>query len=419
MKIEECSYCGMLSLTENSVCENCRIITNEDVTETQNPAAQEHTVYRAENYRAAPQNNHYQPDQPIGNFPQRSWTEVKCWKCRATSIWEQTKICQSCGCYLRPYNEVENKTLGGDSFASSPVLRSLMVVGIGFVFCCVGFFYLMKGGVKEDAPKNIATDSLSANASLPPDSWYQPPFWKFYSSHPSVPEIIEKNNEVTSKTLKPGDLKTMSMTATLMIAQGENDDDYFNMKSYMTVGTVETSQKMPDKMLRKVRMIAHNNVRQTELTEAYNGLIGWKRTITYDSKRIYETDIKELVGSELDKLKNSSEMWRNKTNEKNLTFLRTAKLQTVSVFVLQDDSNPLNPQTLYFDAVSGYLIRMDSNEGICYMSSYKEFNGVSLPSEIYLKIKTPNNGTVWMGISGIAWQVNQPVEDSIFDKRLS
>lgn len=452
MKISECSYCGKMALIENEACYDCAKamgVADEPAATENNYSAESENYYSQPNYTS--QNAAYEYE------PRPRYTPVSCWRCKEINVWEQTKICLKCGCALKLYKTEEAVTMQGESILNSPGIRSMLIILLLVVTGVGTAFYFTKTSNLRAAANQPA--QLSQNqpkveeVKLPTDSWYQPSIWNFYREMPTVEEILKKNNEATSKYLKTNNFKTLSLSGKLSVANGgcavdkcaqeekkksqlranlgdltekyraERDlaafkvglVDYFEQFEYRELGTIEAVIKFPDKIYRKVSITPPGQAKFTENTEGYDGLVGWRKTFVRENGQTLENSVKTLMETELFELKNSVGAWGNNFSSKNLSFVEMKKIKGKVQFVLKKDDSTKG-ETIYFDAVTGFVTQINSHDMNCYLSFYSDQDGYKMPSYMFFRTITPDGNAVFLRAESLVWKIDRSVEDSIFAK---
>lgn len=390
------------------------------------------------------------------------YISVFCWKCKTQNNFAETKTCRQCGCYLKNYDSRQNvSSVFSESATESPIFRMFVITMAVVVLVAAGYVIAFRKSGGEVASQPTAVEilpdgTIEPPVGLPADSWHRPSIWNLYRGAPTVREILEKNNRVTSQTLKPSDLQTISFTGTVSIAalgcqteecfrqeqqqqaarQGAANggfvplsvpfnnpmrpkpSDDFDKPDYTEAGDIEIYGKRPDKTFSRV--VVNLNTRTAETTEAFNGLSGWRRKEISDGEKIIESEIKALTEEELEALKlSAAAIWQNNSYaEETLTFSRLAKVNEKVHFVVRR-KNGEKTETLYFDAVSGFLTKVTSGETNCYLYPYADYSGVKFPSAIYYRMTDANSGKIqWMKIDNLEWVINEPIDDELFDRPL-
>jgi hypothetical protein len=470
MNMEECIYCGIRALTKNGICSTCLSITGTTENMPTQPAAD----------TTANTNVHSSPNTGSQNSRNTNHTYnaprtpvmLECWRCKAVNDWEQSKICYQCGCALKRHKSEEVKTLKGDSFIGSTAFRSLIYSALAIVLIVIGISFTInvyKPKTPEEELISKITEAKTEEIPLPENSWYKPRIWNFYRQYPNVEEILDKNNKATSKTISPNDLQTLSLSGKLSFADGgcANDVcaeklyqeslrqessryygsanpkstpfvyvdetkkkkdamsskkvgliDNYNSFPYEEVGRMEARQKMPNKIYRQVFVRPKGQTSETEKTEVFNGLRGWKKTVVtdiYDRQKVLENSVKELSGVDLFELNKSATVWKKDYSSKTLSFLKPVIINSQVNFVLQNNADT-KPETIYFDAVTGLITKIETSEMTVFSSKYSSHNGVYLPSEMCFRTIGKDGNAILMKVEQIDWRINESIEDSIFDE---
>jgi hypothetical protein len=371
---------------------------------------------------------------------------VFCQRCNAQNNLAYTQVCWQCKAHLgmpgaqsaprsRPAakRSVISKVFG---FISKLVL-TVVVLGIlgvaGFIFYQTNLKpHTNASGVRDAAP-------------LPDNSWYKPSIWNLYRQKPTVLEILEKNNQATSKTLKPSDIQTVSLRGTIsfafegetppapqrptydlfdrsrgnptptpVVSRWEGTDD-FTRFGFRPLGNFEGYKKGADKFLRKIR-IRSQNLSKTDVTEVFNGSAGWKEEVVVNLQGQIKTTVTDLTGQQLEQFKGSTHGWGNYYTGRDLAYSHNALVRGEVHFVVKNN-DPKAPLTLYFDAVTGLLTKVEEGDVTCLLFPYSEHNEVSLPSTMYFRMATPEGKMMWMKMDEIDWEMNQPIDDSLFEKK--
>lgn len=151
----------------------------------------------------------------------------------------------------------------------------------------------------------------------------------------------------------------------------------FEMQAAGLKGTAEIFAKAPDKTLVVFTIPGFGAIQQ-----GYNGKIGWAQDPV--------TGLRELTGAELALVKRSVDFYREiKLNEiyKKMTVKDKSKVGDREAYVVEATPAEGNPETMYFDAQNGLLIRSDFDfdgpQGKLaietYYDDYRESGGIKLP----------------------------------------
>ena len=467
MNMEECIYCGIRTLTKNGICSTCLSIadTNENTPNQTGANVAANTNFHSSS-NAAPRD--YRNTNRAYNAPGTPIL-IECWKCKTVNNWEQSKICHQCGCALKRYKSEDVVTLRGDSFIGSTAFRSLVYSALAVVLVVVGISYTInvyKPKTPEEEMISKIPEVKIEEIALPANSWYKASIWNFYRQYPGIEEILDKNNQATSKTINPNDLQTLSFSGELSFADAgcasgicaeklyqnslretssqdrtepvpkstpfvymdENQKkkkatewymvgltDNYNSFTFEEVGRMEASQKNPKKVFRKVSVFRKNQNRQTENFEVYNGSRGWKKTLVYDKQQTFENSVRELSGVELYEINKSATIWKKDYSSKTLSFLPPVIINNQVNFALRNNTDT-KPETIYFDAVTGLVTKIETSGATIYLSKYSSHNGVYLPSEMCYRTVGKDGNAVLMKVNQIIWRINETIEDSLFEE---
>ena len=389
---------------------------------------------------------------------QNRYKPVNCWKCGARNNFSQTRRCLQCGAALKLSSpRVDTPKRNPLDAALRFIIRTFLTIVIVSL--------LIVSGIKVYAVYFEKKDAVE----LPPNAWHQPTLANWYRQRPTVQEIIEKNDQVTSTTLRPSDVKTLSAKGQMSIALGfcvtkecsskEITDDWgnrlrerFNQKYSRTpkprlkkpkeispgnpqisddpsilefedFGEIEMRRKGANKLFRRSFITSKYLDERTETIEVFNGSAGWEEEIIYARDKItgetrdpIRRSVKELNGKALEDLKKSVTNLGNDFTGKTFNYSHTAKINDNVHFALRVDGGETS-EMLYFDAVTGLLTKTDAGEFNCLMFPYADYDGVKLPTNMYFRKQNEEGRMMWMRIENIEWQINQPLEDSIFEKK--
>ena len=378
---------------------------------------------------------------------------ANCWKCNAPNHNPQTRACLKCGAQLtRPPSNNEPPKPGRSSgilgFLANALATIFVVSLLG-----VGGYIFYSVYLKDKVPAD----------ELPANSWHQPTFANWYRKRPTVQEILEKNNQVTGVTADR--VKTLSAKGKVSIARGgcgtkqcrDNDssglsdqekierqlkkpwqdsnsapaaapqesgisDDPAALK-FIDFGEIEMHRKGSSKLFRKNFVTYKGLPETTENIQVFNGTEGWNEEkvyerdlITGETKTLIRRTVKDLAGKDLDDLKQSVANLGSDLSGKTFNYSHTAKINGEINFALRVDGSETS-ETFYFDAVTGLLTKMDSGEFNCLMFPYADYDGVKLPSTMYFRTLGKEGRLMWMKLENIEWKINQPIEDSLFEKK--
>lgn len=378
---------------------------------------------------------------------QNQYTSVICWKCNAYNNFAQSNTCRQCGCYLRPHsNQRTPSTSQKTSSIIGTVVKFFLTIAVLSILSVAGYIFYTSNF------ETAKSQSTQANtAELPSNSWYQPSIWNFYRDRPTALEIVQKSNEATSKTFKPSDIRTISLNGTISFAfekcltEGCKTNEFliprkftelnFKIKPptapltnfeevddisrlyFVKLGRVEVYQKDANKVLRKISIRPLSTEPRKDISEGFDGVNGWKEEIVYNWDNTPKSSVMKLEGKDLEVLKKSSNTFPNKYSDQNLSFSHIGKVNGKAHFILKT-GDPIKPESLYFDAVTGLLTKVEAAEMTCILFPYADYNGINFPSTLYFRSFNNEGKTMWMKIEEIEWKFNQPIDDSIFSKKV-
>ncbi|MBS1795120.1 MAG: hypothetical protein JSS81_14775 [Acidobacteria bacterium] len=385
---------------------------------------------------------------------QSPYLPVNCRKCNTLNNSAQSRRCRRCGCDLKP--PAPNPVKNGSKFVDI-ALKFLLVVVVMAIFSVAGIVFV--GNLTGNKPLSVSSaPEVTEVNGLPSNSWHKPSIWNWYRDKPTVREVLEKNNQVTSKSLTPRDVQTLSLTGSVSFSAadcltksclekeawrrpptspdyqtplqilrpkptpsntpipGVDPADDVSRLRFEKIGSIELYHKEPGKMLRKTLIRPVESPKKADVIEVFDGEKAWKEEIVYENEKIVKSSSEELNGKDLEALKNSAMVLGNDLSENNLTFSRIGKYNGRAQFILQKN-DPDKPETIYFDAVTGFLTKIETSEMTCFIYSYAEFNGVNFPSTMYFRTISSEGRTIWMRVDEAVWRVNEPVDDKLFEKK--
>lgn len=379
------------------------------------------------------------------------------------------KVCRNCNCYLKravskERLEIESNPTAFLSFTKIAAAGIICLILIGFIYNYASNIYAKNR--QSDLDVKVGTE-----IELPREGWYKTDFWKYYRKYPTVTEIIEKNNSVTSKTVKPADINSISMKGTLSFAdlgcltnecyqkereaeeeRKRNEDtrihyyygwrfynpysqtnfktleqtqkelelktikDDFNRFDYKEIGRCEFYQKKPDKSLQRFFVDDSKDIKKFELSNGFNGFNGWEKKVTYDLDKISDSSVEEIPDEDLKEMKESAKaFFRMSYDVSKMKVVGLAKLNEKVNFLVERQTDE-GLETMYFDAVTGFLTKIESGKIIVHFFPYENFSGIYFPSAIFSRAITKEGRLVWMRIEKISWGFNETMDDSIFEK---
>ncbi|HZI19020.1 MAG TPA: hypothetical protein VEY09_10540 [Pyrinomonadaceae bacterium] len=144
-------------------------------------------------------------------------------------------------------------------------------------------------------------------------------------------------------------------------------------------GTVEVSQKAPDKMLSVMNLAGFGEVRQ-----GYDGQVAW-------AKDPFQ-GLREMKGAELATLRRSAvfDLAERNALYKKMAVTGRGKVGEREVYVVEATPAEGEPDMMYFDAQTGLMLRsdvvVDGPQGRVvsenYMEDYRAVDGVQLPHTV-------------------------------------
>lgn len=386
-----------------------------------------------------------------------------CWKCHYQNNFAVSPICRNCGVYLKEVKtlEPEEKT---EETAIEPVRQtrsvkpSAIIILVAVLLVCSAVLYIYFTTSFFGFQKTTET---GASVELPPDAWYQPSIRNLYRRNPTVGEILEKHNQSSSKTGATSETQTLSLKGDVsfarlgcyteqclleeykrelagvqeynrqVLASGDNSlqvksmpqmdigkkpplDDEFDKPAYEKAGKIEIHVKNPNRIWQKsVLQIKDEPEKRVELTQGFNGAKGWQRKIVSERENIIESALADLIETELEELKKTaSTIWKKASlKEENLKFSHRAIVKDVAHFAVEEGKD-----MLYFDSVTGFLSEIEMEKMTCFLNSYADYGDLTFPSALYYRIIDQGGNLIWMKVENLQWRVNEPLEDSIFEK---
>ncbi len=384
---------------------------------------------------------------------QNSYIPTKCWKCNAQNNLAQTRNCRNCRSYLLANN--------GRGFANKKSRRSALISSFAFfaiaILAILGIlFFFMKRDEKSGAYifAGFTTRSYPKNANVMPNGWFKPTLQEIFRKYPTIEEIIQKNAEATKSISSHDEVETFSIYGKFSVSKGECfrtkceepqktqtnlgqfptnisvPDNTINVKTmeisknafertYEEIGTIECQMKKPDKLLR--RIIVKNSTaffNSSEITEVFNAGKGWKETAKLSEFGTKINRIQDLDAGESVKLKEDlSAIQQNRFfGVSNIEFQGTERIIDKVAYVVTRQNKDLRPETLYFDSVSGHLIKTDLDQFSVFYSDFSESNGTILPHTIYYRYDKGTGFYLWLKFEVFEWKVNEGIEDSNFER---
>lgn len=71
-------------------------------------------------------------------------------------------------------------------------------------------------------------------------------------------------------------------------------------------------------------------------------------------------------------------------------------------------------ETFYFDAVTGFLIKIDTPANSFFLEDYRPWGQGMLPYTVYLRQPEVGGFHTWIKIEISQWKIGEPIDDSVF-----
>ncbi len=378
--------------------------------------------------------------------PGMRYQPINCWKCNTQNNIASTQICRHCGSYLK---SAESANI--HSFSLSDILYIKWLIGFfvfGVLFIVVVSYSQTKSGGNYliDPNMSAAENEVNKDVEIPAASWYNQSYWSYVSSGPSIQQILEKNKEVSGKEIYPDTVDTYQLSGTIsgfkMKLQGDmcyglsEDDlkksgdkrfegilqtssgckDYFQ-NEYQDLGSMRIIMKKPDMVL---KITNSKNAERTDqiIYEGFNKNTAWRKTqVSTGGYGSYNTKIEDLSSEELLKAQNQINSTIRESNEKysDAEYIGLRKVNKRVAFTIKKTANGVE-RTFYFDAVTGFIIKVDMPEMSMFMEEYKDFNGTQFPSVFYYRFSEKKDEYLWLKVENLNWTFDEYFDDSIFLK---
>lgn len=420
----------------------------------------------------------------------RKYIPVTCWKCGKMNNSAVTQICNGCGIYLKtPASGERGSNLHNDSIFENSAVRSGLISGAIFI-ACIGlliFLYNYKSSPASVASSsaNSSKPSLapidpsqiadvkkfrSMTAEMPSNGWYKKSFWSYIYEYPTAEQIFAKNIEVSGKPISIETIQSIFVAGSFSLAVTNveshfetcyNTGGYYHRnkeefsaspsllaivstlgtekvgcdtledslnKPYYQFANVEIFADKSGKSLKHAKVLDGKNLSKVvaETKEAFNENKGWKQTLQYNGfGNMVSNQVSDLNGDEISDLKkNLKDIWINNYTAANRKVTGLAKMGFKTAYVLETNSE--DSETLYFDAVSGLLLRADRGDLTIFFDDYRDFEGSKTPFMMYFRkddrnkssdfAAIPNFTFTWLRFEISQWKLNDVIADSLFEK---
>jgi hypothetical protein len=367
---------------------------------------------------------------------QKQYFPVRCSQCRILNDAARSSICCHCGNSL---------AVSSGSGSKSSSVRSYIISALGIIAVAGGLIYLFVNRAPAKSPLQFASTSTES-IKLPPDSWHNKSWRSYLTSYPTVLEVLEKNKEVSGKAIPSETIKTTGAIGKIFVTIGacftqecadakrESERKRYIYKTpaeaavkpeaadnyliyFEPVGAMEIYAKKPDKFLRIFKKPAPYATEDT--ITGYNGQKGWekKRFVAANDGKVTETE-KDISDLEINELKESmTNAWNmGEYIRPDVEVSAITKVNRKVAFVLSQSGDTSTPKKMYFDAVSGFLIKMDVEGASVYFDDYKDYEGTKMPHTIFYRRPEMEGFYTWVKLEISQWQINKPYEDSMFEK---
>jgi len=73
------------------------------------------------------------------------------------------------------------------------------------------------------------------------------------------------------------------------------------------------------------------------------------------------------------------------------------------------------PETRYFDAVFGFLVKMDTKDFAVYRDNYKPYEQAKIPGTLYDRRAEKEGYHSWLKMEVTDWKMGDYIDDSVFE----
>jgi hypothetical protein len=364
---------------------------------------------------------------------EKNYIPINCWKCKAQNNAALNSVCRLCGCFLKSEAEAGLRSNYTSSFSDNFAFRSLLLSTLAIVVVVAGLLYYYG---HWSAPNDRDLEMVAAvgpDAALPVNSWYRKSWWSYLRKHPTVDQILQKNDLIDGRTPTLEAAKTFTVSGKVSRADGdcynakcaadrkdaagtppgEGADNWFE-NTYRESGKVEFSAKFPDRVMRKVSGgAAGAQEKSPEVTEVFSGGSGSKTTRQPDGKAVTESLSAEKVSDAKAELK--SFLKKDLTGNSGARVRGTEKLNDRTVFAVTSRNKEGERETYYFDTVTGYLVKMDLKEFAIFFEDYRPNEGATVPFTLYYRRAEKEGYYSWTKFEVESWKTGEYIDDAVFE----
>ena len=388
----------------------------------------------------------------------KPYISINCWKCKAQNNAASAIDCKVCGAYLRAAEANENPLSHG--FSDHPAFKGwVLIVGV-VLLLSAGLIYFYRSKAQAAIPQ-LAAWNETKEVELPSNSWYNNSWWSYVSNSPSVRQILKKNAEANGTTPSLDTARTLSFSGKMSHAMGScfeqfcvdeaerrmaeyeknlppylkrsnsgvirvgpkpkpETSDKYDKLNFSEFGNLELLVKMPDRMLKKATAINpyDESHRRVQVMEFFNGMEG-KRITDYfdasDNKVKSDEDIMDAQQVKTARVDQESLLGRDFDDYTDMELRKLEKVNERVAFVVIAKNRGGERETFYFDAVTGFLIKIDTPLNSFFLDDYRPWGKGMLPYKVYLRQPELGGFHTWMKIEIAEWKIGDPIDDSVFE----
>ena len=382
----------------------------------------------------------------------KTYVPMNCWKCKAQNNGATAQFCRVCGCLLKTAEPRQDPM--SDSFTKHLTFKRFLVSVLAILLTVVAVHFY-KGIVQS--PHSATANEIT----LPPNSWYNTSWRSYVSALPSERQILQKyaeakGNLATSETRRTfsvsgqwsrargscfeqsclaeerkrreKELETLSQKFTIPdgvvksvgMLKAPEVSDAFKHLDFATFGRFEQIVKAPDKMLRKAtaRNPAGATYQRLEFLEVFHGIEG-KRVVDYfddaDVKVKTQVDVMDTEQVELAKFERESMLGKDVDNYTDVSLLGLKNVNERVAFALAAKNMKGQSDILFFDAITGLLIKADIPGTSVFFEDYRPFGLGVRPYTIYYRRPEIGGFHSWMKFEVEDLKVDEQIDDSVFE----
>lgn len=385
----------------------------------------------------------------------KAYIPIKCWKCKAQNNAAAVTVCRVCGAYLREAEAQESSLSYG--ITDYPAFKAFLLIGVVVLLAGGVIIYFFRAKPQSD----IANGTVSKEIVLPSTSWYNNSWWSYVSNSPSVRQILQKNEEANGRTPSLETERTLSLSGKMSRAIGTcfeqmcidemnrrmveqqrhmpqswrlppnvltkigaekkpETSDKYDQLTFSELGTLELLVKIPDRMVRKVTAINPNDEshRVVHISEFFNGVEGKRITDYFDAlnnKVKSEVNIMDAQQVESARLEQASLLGKDFDNYKDMEFRGLEKVNDRVAFTVTANNRDGLREKFYFDAVTGYVIKIDTPVNSVYLDDYRPWGQGMVPYKIYFRQPELGGFHSWIKVEIAEWKMGDHIDDSVFE----